>query len=77
MRLLLEWLTHVTILLYRDDTYNETLGINGTVWSGCGWRVSKKVKTIDSKCLENHGFYNACSSDFGKLDCRLSHSISH
>eukprot|EP01102_Stenamoeba_stenopodia_P004405 TRINITY_DN14714_c0_g1_i2.p1 TRINITY_DN14714_c0_g1~~TRINITY_DN14714_c0_g1_i2.p1 ORF type:complete len:463 (+),score=99.89 TRINITY_DN14714_c0_g1_i2:77-1465(+) len=48
-----------------DDTYNETVGINGTAWSGCGWKVAEKVKTIDGQCLEAHGFVNACLSDLG------------
>lgn len=48
-----------------DSTYNETVGINGTAWSGCGWKVAEKVKTINGQCLEGHGFVEACLADLG------------
>jgi len=48
-----------------SNTYNETVGINGTAWSGCGWKVVEKVKTIDGQCLEANGFVEACLQDLG------------
>lgn len=42
---------------------NGTIGINGTVWYGCGWNIIKKIKTINSTCLRDNGFLNACRAD--------------
>jgi len=45
---------------------NGPIGINGSIWFGCGWSVVEKVKTINGSCLiEVHDFIKVgCLADF-------------